>query len=129
MDIINEKIVDMTFDEFCRGGKSDLSQVTGTVKVWTTSELEAAAELRRLQAENERLHQINQSHEMKLSVRGYKIQINDLKAMNAKLLDALKDMHGGWKYIRETHGDLYGVGWDRAQKKAEAAIAKAEGKA
>jgi hypothetical protein len=43
MDIINEKIVDMTFDEFCRGGKSELSQVTGTVKVWTTSELEADA--------------------------------------------------------------------------------------
>jgi hypothetical protein len=44
------------------------------------------------------------------------------------LLEALKDMHSGWKYIRETHGDLYGVGWDRSQGKAEAAIAKAEGK-
>jgi hypothetical protein len=41
---------------------------------------DAAAELRRLHAENERLHQINQSHEMKLSVRGYEIQIEDLKA-------------------------------------------------
>ncbi len=40
----------------------------------------AAAELRRLHAENERLHQINQAHEMKLSVRGYEIQIEDLKA-------------------------------------------------
>jgi hypothetical protein len=46
---------------------------------------EAAAELRRLVAENERLHQINQSHEMKLSVRGYEIQIADLKAANLKL--------------------------------------------
>jgi hypothetical protein len=91
-------------------------------------QLTESSELRRLQAENERLHQINQSHEMKLSVRGYEIQIKDLKAVNAELLDALKDMHGGWKYIRETHGDLYGVGWDRAQKKAEAAIAKAEEK-
>jgi hypothetical protein len=44
------------------------------------------------------------------------------------LLAALKDMHAGWLYIRSTHGDLYGVGWDRAQGKAEAAIAKAEGK-
>jgi hypothetical protein len=51
-----------------------------------------------------------------------------LIAAAPELLDALKDMHGGWKYIRETHGDLYGVGWDRAQKKAEAAIAKAEGR-
>jgi hypothetical protein len=41
--------------------------------------LEEAAELRHLHYENERLHQINQSHEMKLSVRGYEIQIADLK--------------------------------------------------
>jgi hypothetical protein len=33
----------------------------------------------------------------------------------------------GWQYIRRTHGDLYGVGWDRAENKAVAAIAKAEG--
>jgi hypothetical protein len=45
------------------------------------------------------------------------------------LLAALEDMLNGWKYIRSTHGDLYGVGWDRAQDKAEAAIAKAEGAA
>lgn len=47
---------------------------------------QAAAELRRLHAENERLRQINQSHEMKLSVRGYEIQIADLEAQR----DALK---------------------------------------
>ncbi len=50
---------------------------------------EAAAELRRLHGENERLHQINQSHEMKLSVRGYEIQIADLKAANLKLAGAI----------------------------------------
>ena len=37
-------------------------------------------------------------------------------------LEALEDMYCGWKYIREVHGDLYGVGWDRAQGKAEDAI-------
>jgi hypothetical protein len=36
--------------------------------------------------------------------------------------DALTDMLAGWKYIRGFHGDLYGVGWDRAQEKAERAI-------
>ena len=36
--------------------------------------------------------------------------------------EALKDMNCGWKYIRESHGDLYGVGWDRAQEKADDAI-------
>jgi hypothetical protein len=37
-------------------------------------------------------------------------------------LDALNDMSNGWRYIRETHGDLYGVGWDRPENKASAAI-------
>jgi hypothetical protein len=43
------------------------------------------------------------------------------------LLEALEDMLSGWKYIRSSHGDLYGVGWDRAQDKAIAAIARAKG--
>lgn len=46
------------------------------------------------------------------------------------LLDALKDMLSGWRYIRQdsAHQCIYGVGWDRAQSAAEAAIAKAEGR-
>lgn len=47
--------------------------------------------------------------------------------VNEELLEALQDMLSGWKYIREQHGDLYGVGWDRAQDKATAAISKALG--
>jgi len=43
------------------------------------------------------------------------------------LLEALQDLLSGWKYIRAQHGDLYGVGWDRAQDKAQAAISKALG--
>jgi len=43
------------------------------------------------------------------------------------LIEALKDMLSGWRYIRETHGDLYGVGWERAEDQASAAIAAAEG--
>jgi hypothetical protein len=43
------------------------------------------------------------------------------------MLEALKDMLSGWEYIRLHYGDLPGVGWDRAQAAAEAAIAKAEG--
>jgi hypothetical protein len=36
--------------------------------------------------------------------------------------EALQDMLSGWHYIRKVHGDLYGVGWDRAQAKAEKAL-------
>ena len=39
---------------------------------------------------------------------------------------ALKDMLSGWKYIRTQYGDLYGVGWDRAEEKATAALAFGE---
>lgn len=49
----------------------------------------------------------------------------DLAAAGKRILeleDALQDMLSGWRYIRETYGDLYGVGWDRAQSKAEAAL-------
>lgn len=39
-----------------------------------------------------------------------------------KLVEALEDILSGWKYIRQVHGDLYGVGWDRAQIKSEQAL-------
>ena len=41
------------------------------------------------------------------------------------LLEALQDMLSGWRYIRSQHGDLYGVGWERAEDAATTAIAKA----
>lgn len=50
-----------------------------------------------------------------------------LIATAPELLEALKDMREGWRYIRQHHGDLYGVGWDRAEQAADAAIAKASG--
>ena len=62
------------------------------------------------------------------NLRGYCGEPNArLIAAAPELLEALQDMLSGWKYIRETHGDLYGVGWDRAQNKAQSAIAKATG--
>jgi hypothetical protein len=54
-------------------------------------------------------------------------EVTRLKIEKAELLEALEDMLSGWRYIRQQHGDLYGVGWDRAQDKAESAIAKARG--
>lgn len=50
-----------------------------------------------------------------------------IRSAAPELLDALEDMLSGWVYLREHHGELSGVGWDRAQDKAEVAIAKAKG--
>ena len=80
---------------------------------------EAADELRRLHTENERLHQINQSHEMKLSVRGYEIQIADLEAQRDALLKALKEAMGG--YTEFSAGDR------EILRKCRAAIKAVEG--
>lgn len=38
------------------------------------------------------------------------------------LVEALKDALAGWRYIRDHHGDLYGVGWDRVEDAAQAAL-------
>ena len=88
---------------------------------------DAAAELRRLHAENERLHQINQSHEMKLSVRGYETQIDDLRlahaelhALNGELLEALK------LAVRQNEHDMLMTGEEL--RICDAAIARAEEK-
>ena len=81
--------------------------------------------VRRLKEENERLHQINQSHEMKLSVRGYEIQIEDLRLAhaelrekNVELLEALERL-----VVERKAGLASLAAWDQAR----AAIARAEG--
>ena len=40
----------------------------------------------------------------------------------ALLVDALKDARSALLYVRESHGELYGVGFDRVEKKASAAL-------
>ena len=35
---------------------------------------------------------------------------------------ALHDMHSGWRYIRRRYGELDGVGWDRCEESATAAL-------
>lgn len=45
-----------------------------------------------------------------------------LRAENERLRGALTDMLSGWRYIRETYGDLTGIGWDRAEQKARNAL-------
>ncbi len=35
---------------------------------------------------------------------------------------AAADALSGWRYIRQNHGDLYGVGWDRVEGKLSKAL-------
>lgn len=44
------------------------------------------------------------------------------------MLAALRDCRAGLVYIRASHGELYGVGFDRAIHAADEAIAKVEGR-
>ena len=57
----------------------------------------------------------NERHEAAAEIERLRARVEVLEA-------ALRDMLSGWRYIRETHGDLYGVGWDRAEEKARAAL-------
>jgi len=41
-----------------------------------------------------------------------------------EMAEALADALSGWRYIRDHHGDLYGVGWDRVEQAAESALAR-----
>jgi hypothetical protein len=50
------------------------------------------------------------------------------KTLTDEVKDALMDALSGWKYIRHSHGDLYGVGWDRVEEKLEAILRKAQEK-
>ena len=70
-------------------------------------------------AEDERLHH----EEVVNEIQSLRTQLAELQKVVDIQKKALEDMLSGWRYIRQSHGDLYGVGWDRAQDKAEAALA------
>lgn len=53
------------------------------------------------------------------------IATGHLIAASPDLKAALTDMLAGWRYIRKLYGDLSGVGWDRAEDGAVAALMKA----
>ena len=42
------------------------------------------------------------------------------------MLEVLKDARSALRYIREAHGELYGVGFDRVEASSTAAIAAAQ---
>ena len=75
---------------------------------------------------NDDLHYILTVLSSHALTRSGAIQERSIKTVD-ELIDAVSDLLSGWKYIRETHGDLYGVGWDRAQEKAEKIMKKCRG--
>ena len=48
----------------------------------------------------------------------------DLSERCGRLEAALKDCISGLEYIRHAHGELYGVGWDRAINNGKAALSR-----
>ena len=50
------------------------------------------------------------------------VRYSDHAAEVARLREACSDALSGWRYIRATHGDLYGVGWSRVEEKLDAAL-------
>ena len=48
--------------------------------------------------------------------------MDELARKARQLEDALLDARSGMKYIRESHGDLYGVAFDRVEEKAVIAL-------
>lgn len=88
---------------------------------------EGAAELRRLHEENEGLRQINFAHEIKLSVRGYEIQIADLNAQRDELLEALKEIDRWLVCACIATPEDMAQSFPHMEQVARAAIKKAEG--
>jgi len=90
------------------------------------SEYATAWNGRAIKAELRRLHEIEVTYMDSIdTICSLAVDYKKLNDVNQELVEALQDMLSGWKYIREAHGDLYGVGWDRAESKAQAALAKA----
>jgi regulator of replication initiation timing len=84
-----------------------------------------------LRAENARLREsaeLNADYhrrEMKLQTEIALLALEEssaLRAENARLRGALADMYAGWRYIRLHYGDLSGVGWERCDAAARAAL-------
>lgn len=48
--------------------------------------------------------------------------MDELARQARQLEDALLDARSGMRYIKETHGNLYGVGFDRVEEKAATAL-------
>ena len=58
---------------------------------------------------------LEEKHEIAEYLACDKELVSELDREVKDLAVAATDMLAGWRYIRQAHGDLYGVGWDRAE--------------
>ena len=86
---------------------------------------EAADEIERQRAEIERLRVKNERLRERLLQERAALVLDEIGAALERervLRAALTDMLAGWRYIRETYGDLAGIGWDRVEQEARNAL-------
>jgi hypothetical protein len=86
---------------------------------WAVREIEKQrAEIERLRVKNERLRERLLQERAALVLDEIGAALERERVLRA----ALTDMLSGWRYIRDTYGDLAGVGWDRVEQKAREAL-------
>jgi len=83
-----------------------------------SDERENRAEIERLRVKNERLRERLLQERAALVLDEIGAALERERVLRA----ALTDMMSGWRYIRDTYGDLAGVGWDRVEQKAREAL-------
>ena len=86
---------------------------------------DAVEELKWLRAEIERLRVKNERLRERLLQEQAALVLDEIGAALERervMRSALTDMLSGWRYIRETYGDLAGVGWDRVEQKSSNAL-------
>ena len=76
------------------------------------------AEIDRLRVQNKRLRERLLQEQAALVLDEIGAALERERVMRS----ALTDMLSGWRYIRDTYGDLAGVGWDRVEQKARKAL-------
>ena len=126
-------IIEAELTAECEGLKATLARTQSAAK----SGMDAATEVgrwqmeeaRRLKAECSPVSIASQREANERLTNELQIEKQAREAAEArvvKLREALTDMRSGWRYIREFHGDLYGVAWDRCEQSATAALADPE---
>lgn len=73
-----------------------------------------ADEIERLRVKSERLRERLLQEQAALVLDEIGAALERERVLRA----ALTDMLSGWRYIRDTYGDLAGVGWDRVEQTA-----------